>query len=311
MFVEEEQKYQGSEILKKIYREILLVIVFLAFIVYAFSLWTYAGIITKTDARVIIRDFERAYLYQEVLNRESYESQRSKVLSGFFTTKKDMENLLSMAFKSAGDQESKVFTVDVLRGLVAKSKIENLKFEKKVINGAAYIKINVFDEKLIAKYEKALEGYQGKYSKLILDLRGAAYGEIEVASGVADDLLGNGKEICTLDGEVESSVINSDVFCYKFNKIYVLLDKDSGVPSEIIALSLKKGLGDKVTLIGTSTKQTSTAFTDKKYSVHFDTSIASYKWSVGGETSSAVQAYLAPFSLTKLLTLDDYIAQVK
>ncbi len=297
--------------LKKRYKEILLVIIFLAFIVYAFSLWSFAGIVSKSDARIIIRDFERAYLYQEVLNNSEYENQRGKIMSGFFTSKKELENLFNIAFKASGDQESKIFVTDVLRGLVAKSKIETLKFEKKVINGVAYVKINVFNDKLIPKYEKALEEYHTKYSKLILDLRGAAYGEIEVASGVADDLLGNGKEICTLDGEVKSSIINSDVFYYKFDKIYVLLDKNSGVPSEIIALSLKKGLGDKVTLIGSSTLQTSTACTDKKYSVHFDTSIASYKWSVGGDTSSAVQRYLAPYSMVKLETLDDYIEQIK
>lgn len=297
--------------MKKIHKEILLVVVFLVFITYAFSLWTFAGIIGKDQGRAIVRDFERSYLYQDSLSNPTYEKLRTETLSGTFTTKKKIETLMTTAFKMAGDQESQVSYIDLLQGKLKKSKIESLKFKKKVVDDAAYVKINVFNSKLMPVFEKALDNYVGKEKTLILDLRGANSGDIAVAATVADDFIPGGKEVCTLEGAVASNVIKSDVFAYDFQKIYVFLDKDSGAPAEMTALSLQQNLGDKVVLVGNSTKQATTAFSDRKYTVHLSTSVAAYKWTVNGYNSAALQSVLVKANYPVLASFEDYMKQVK
>lgn len=297
--------------MKKIHKEILMVALFLLFLGYAFSFWTFAGIIGKDQARTIIRDFERSYLYQNTLNTPEYGKMRDGILSGAFTSKKKLEGLMSYAFKQAGDQESQIFYVDILQGKVSKSKIENLKFKKKVVNGTAYIQINVFNTKLIPILEKALDKYEGKYKNIILDLRGTSFGDMNIAAMVADEFVGADKELCTFQGALATNTVKSDVFDYKFDKIYVFLDKESGAPAEMLALSLQQNMSDKVVLVGNSTKQKNTAFADRKYSFHFGTSVAASKWTVNGYNSEAIQSLLKQRSYPELNKLDDYMGQVK
>ena len=297
--------------MKKIHKEILLVVVFLAFITYAFSLWTFAGIIGKDQGRAIVRDFERAYLYQNALSNPSYAKLRTETLSGVFTTKRKIETLMTTAFKMAGDQESEISYIDLLQGKVKKSEIERLQFKKKVIDDTAYVKINVFNTKLMPLFEKTLDGYAGKEKNLILDFKGAGSGDILIAAALADDFISDGKEVCTLEGAVASNVIKSDVFAYDFQKIFVFLDKDSGAPAEMVALSLQQNLGDKVVLVGNSTKQATTAFSDRKYSVHLSTSVAAFKWTVNGYNSAALQSLLVKGNYPPLASLEDYMKQVK
>ena len=297
--------------MKKIHKEILLVSVFLIFMIYAFSLWTYTGMIGKNQAKVIVRDFERSYLYQNTLSNSSYTALKEETFSGTFTSKKKVEKLMQTAFHLAGDQESQIFYVDILQGKLAKSKIETLKFEKKVINDVAYVKINVFNGKLISNFEKAVDGFEGKQKSIIIDLRGAKYGDMEIAATVADEFIPSGKEICTLDGAVSKNLIKSDVFTYDFEKIYVFLDKDSGAPAEMLALALQQNIADKVVLVGNSSKQATTAFIDKNYSVHFGTSIALAKWSVNGYNSAAIQSVLIKSNYPAMESLEDYMKQVK
>lgn len=297
--------------MKKIHKEILLVAVFLIFITYAFSLWTFGGIVGKDQGRAIVRDFERTYLFQNALSNPNYQKLRKETLSGTFTSKKRIETLMNTAFKLAGDQESQVFYIDILQGKVVKSKIENLKFKKKVVEGVPYIKINVFNGKLIPVLEKAVDKYEGKYKSIIIDLRGASFGDVATANTVADEFIPGGKEICTLDGAVTTNTVKSDVFAYDFDKIFVFLDKDSGAPAELVALSLQQNLGEKVVLIGNSTKQATTAFEDKKYAVHFGFSTAAYKWTVNGYNSAALQSILVKANYPALESLDDYMKYVK
>ena len=297
--------------MKKIHKEIILVSVFLIFMIYAFSLWTFTGMIGKNQAKVIVRDFERSYLYQKTLSNSSYTALKEETFSGTFTSKKKVEKLMKTAFQLAGDQESQVFYIDILQGKIAKSKIETLKFEKKVINDVAYVKINVFNGKLISNFEKAVDGFEGKQKSIIIDLRGAKYGDMELAATVADEFIPFGKEICTLDGAVSKNLIKSDVFTYDFEKIYVFLDKDSGAPAEMLALALQQNITDKVVLVGNSSKQATTAFIDKNYSVHFGTSIALAKWSVNGYNSAAIQSVLIKSNYPAMERLEDYMKQVK
>lgn len=289
----------------------LLVAVFLIFMIYAFSLWTFTGIIGKNQAKVIVRDFERSYLYQNTLSNPSYTALKKETFSGTFTSKKKVEKLMETAFQLAGDQESQIFYIDILQGKMTKSKIEALKFQKKVINDVAYVKINGFNGKIIPTFEKAVDGFEGKQKSIILDLRGATYGDMELAAIVADEFIPVGKEICTLDGAVSKNVIKSDVFAYDFEKIYVFLDKNSGAPAEMLALALQQNIPDKVVLVGNSSKQATTTFIDKNYSVHFGTSIALAKWSVNGYNSAAIQSVLIKGNYPAMESLDDYMKQVK
>lgn len=297
--------------MKKIHKEIILVSVFLLFIIYAFSLWTFAGLLGKNEGRVIVRDFERSYLYQNALSDPSYQKLRTETLAGTFTTKKKIETLMNTAFKLAGDQDSQIAYVDILQGKFSKSEVKTLKFKKKVEDGTAYVQMNVFNSKLMPLFEKAVDGYAGKEKKLIIDLRGAASGDMSVAAMLADDFIPSGKEVCTLESAVATNTVHSDAFAYDFDKIFVFLDKESGAPAEMIALSLKQNLGDKVVLVGNSTKQTTTAFTERKYGVHFSDRIASYKWTVAGQNASAIQAELVKNSYPTLDTLEKYMEQVK
>ncbi len=297
--------------MKKLHKEITLIVVFLVFITYAFSLWTFAGVVGKNQARTIIRDFERSYLYQTALSNPTYEKQREEILSDPVTSKKKLEALMNTAFKLAGDQESQVFYVDVLQGKISKSKIENLKFKKKAEGDVAYIRINVFNSRLIPILEKALDGYEGKKKSVILDLRGTSFGAMDIAAMVADEFIPGNKEVCTLQGAVATNTIKSDAFAYGFEKIYVFVDKETGAPAEMCALALQQNMPDKVVLVGNSTKQKNTAFADRKYSIHFGTSIAASKWTVNGYNSEVIQAILAQKSYPQLEKLEDYMDQVK
>ena len=115
-----------------------------------------------------------------------------------------------------------------------------------------YIRITTFNQENVASlFHKALQDLKSKgYKGLILDLRDNGGGLLDQCTKIADELLGEGIIVYTIDNQGKKEVINSDK-----NKIdvplVVLVNGGTASASEIVSGAVKDT--NAGTLIGTKT----------------------------------------------------------
>lgn len=118
-------------------------------------------------------------------------------------------------------------------------------------NHTGYIKITTFDENSAANFKKALTGLESQGMKgLVLDLRDDPGGLLDQAVKIADELMGKGTIVYTIDNKGKKEVETSDA-----NKINVplaiLVNGGTASASEIVSGAVKDSKSG--TLIGTKT----------------------------------------------------------
>ena len=114
-------------------------------------------------------------------------------------------------------------------------------------------------------------------------------------------------EVVEIEHSNSRHYYNSNSLYFDFNKIFVLLDENSAYYSEMIALTLKENLGDRVELVGKSTKGGDIGLIYKSYYNKIGINIASLKWRVKGKGSSEIKKYITDYKDIKLDNLKDYI----
>ncbi len=98
--------------------------------------------------------------------------------------------------------------------------------------------------------QKVLEKYQGKYKKILLDLRDNGGGTLDAAVDVASLFLSEGKIVSTIDGEEPKKYLSygkKDVD----TPVYILVNWQTASAAEILASALKVHL--KAPVFGTQT----------------------------------------------------------
>lgn len=281
------------------------------FVVYRFSLFSYFGFVTVSDAKKIIRDFERSYLYSHVLSNREYIDLKNRITNKHITSKEEISNLISHSKKLSGDNMTNFSYANLAQGKLKYSLYKKMEFEKrKIDDNTYYIRLTNFGDNAEDKFYKALEK-TGNMEYLILDLRGNHICNLNEVIKIADDLLPGNRIIAAIEYSNSKHQYTSDDFFYEFKKIFVFLDQESGCGSEMLALTLKENLKDNVEIIAKDTMGMDIGQVYKTYYNKINFSIASFKWDVNGQSSKDLAKYLVKYKNTKLNNLDDYMAVVK
>ena len=295
---------------KKYLKEFGLFLLLIAFITVAFSLWNYFGFVAFTDAKVVIRDFERNYLYSEVIKSPEYIQKRNAILAKTITSKKEISSLIDFVKIKANDQRTTFKYINIFEGKFKYSKNIKLDFQRKSESGnVGYIKFNTFSADANKKFLKAIDKFKEK-KYLVLDLRDNYTGDYNYVSGITDNLLGENAEMFYIESPYSRHYFTSDPYVVNFTKIFVLLNENSGYGSEMLALALKENMGDRVELIGHNVMNDNLGQYFVSYYNKIEMNITSVKWSVKGKTAADLNNYLAKYSKIKLDKLDDYMSLV-
>lgn len=289
-----------------------IIIVFITFLIGKLSLFNYLDLVSISEAKYIIRDLEKNYMYQSVFSDPIYTGLKNNLLSGSYTTKTKIYEMIINVKKLAQDTYTEIKYVDFLKGKFNHSFNRKMVFNKKNLGqNIIYIKISSFGENAATKFAKALES-RGNRNFLILDLRGNQSGNYIEAIDIANDLLPPGLEIVQIEGPSSKHYFNSNSIYHKFKKIYVLLDGDCGYCSEIVALSLKDNLGDIVYLIGDETSNIEVATVYRTYKSRIAIKMASLKWNTNGKIAGELGKHIISFNDIKQIEREneDVLANV-
>ncbi|MCT4687833.1 S41 family peptidase [Vallitalea sp.] len=124
---------------------------------------------------------------------------------------------------------------------------------KQIDGSTEYIKVSSFLNQTSSKFINYIEGIEKPYNKtLIIDLRGNGGGLISAATEMLDVLLPDCSPCYLIDRDGKTSNIESDYYRVPFKSINILVDNDSASASELLALGLKKFLGN-VQILGKTT----------------------------------------------------------
>lgn len=124
---------------------------------------------------------------------------------------------------------------------------------KQIDDSTEYIKVSSFLNQTSSKFINYIEGIEKPYKKtLIIDLRGNGGGLISAATEMLDVLLPDCSPCYLVDRDGKTSNIESDYYRVPFKSIKILVDNDSASASELLALGLKKFLGN-VQILGKTT----------------------------------------------------------
>ncbi len=113
-----------------------------------------------------------------------------------------------------------------------------------------YIHLFSFNDYSGRDIQKSLEKYQGKYKKILLDLRDNGGGTLDAAVDVASLFLSEGKIVSTIDGEKPKKYVSygrKDVDI----PVYILVNGQTASAAEILASALHFHL--KAPVFGTQT----------------------------------------------------------
>lgn len=174
---------------KKRRTEIFLGLILIVFIIYKFSLYNYFSFVVQKDAKTIINDFERNYLYAQSINTEAYKNKKSEILSGSYTTKVKLDELFQIAKKNANDNDTTFKYADIFKGNFDYSTYKKMRFESKTVNeDTIYIKMDSLGNNAGEKFYKALDKI-GNKEYLVIDIRDNGRGDHGEAVEIADLLL--------------------------------------------------------------------------------------------------------------------------
>jgi len=281
------------------------------FVVYRFSLFSYFGFVIASDAKNIIRDFERSYLYSHVLMNREYIDFKNSILNKPITSKEEISSLINHSKKLSGDNVTNFSYANLAQGKVKYSLYKKMEFEKrKIDDNTLYIRLTNFGENAEDKFYKAIEKAKN-IDYLILDLRGNHIYSLDEVIKIADDLLPGNSTIAAVEFANSKHQYSSDNFFYEFKKIFVFLNQESGCGSEMLALTLKENLKDNVEIIAKDTMGMNIGQIYKTYYNKINFSIASFRWNVKGQNSKDLAKHLVKYKNTELKNLEDYMAVVE
>lgn len=204
---------------------------------------------------------EQDYLYQRAFSKTEYEALKAEVDEPFLVSKEDFQSFV-YDLRELVDDPFLYFFYDDLKtrdysritgrktGFVG----EDSQDSAMIPEDTGVIRFATFKEGLAEDTERQLQEFldQGK-TKLVLDLRDNGGGDLDEAEEVADLLLRVNKEIYSVRYPREEVTKYASKTVYSFDHISIFLNEYSASASELLALSLKMNLGNRVDLIGPST----------------------------------------------------------
>ena len=277
---------------KKYKSKFFIVLVFMAFLISKLSLFNCLGYVRVTDAKLIIRDFEKCYLYNSIFQEPEYKQIKKNLFNNKYISKLKIYEMVEEVKKLTKDEHTEIKYVDFLQGKFDYLFQKRTRFYKKNIKSdTIYIKINNFNQSSAIKFSKTLDANRD-IDNIILDLRGNCTGSYEEAIQIADDLLPSGCPIVQIQCSSSNHNYFSNTLYYDFKKIYILVDESSGFCSKIVALALKENLEDKVKIIGNIRNESEIGLVFLEYNNKIGFNIASLRWQVNGKGIEELSRYM-------------------
>lgn len=256
---------------------------------------------------------EEDYLYQRAFSRTDYEAMKAKVDEPFLVKKQDFRLFIHQVRDLVDDPFLYFFyddltTRDYTRITGRKTGFvgQDSQDSPLIPEDTGVIRFSTFKEGLAEDTEKQLQDFldEGK-TKLVLDLRDNGGGDLEEAERVADLLLRVNHEIYAVRYPREEVIKYASKTVYSFDHISVFLNENSASASELLALSLKMNLGNRVELIGPSTYGKGVGqvvYTNPVNHTRFY--VVNFRWTVKSQDVDDLQALLE--KTEKLETEEDY-----
>lgn len=270
------------------------------------------GLIPIEEAEYLVENIEYYYYYKDVFKDENYLLSKRKLLKGNWVSTRELENLVNEIVIQAEDDYSYFYYdsfIDFRRDYTYIQQNVDDEFKYRITEeNLAVISFKEFIEDTSKRFIDTLKILENKNIKeLVIDLRGNSGGLLYECNIIADSLLPETEIISQLFNDGSEYTYYSDSEQYKFDRIIVFVDENSASCSEMLALTLKVNLGDKVQIIGKNTigKDVTQNVVDSD-TFNYSLFIVSSKWDVLDKNVKDLNEILDAYDNIKLDSFEDY-----
>lgn len=270
------------------------------------------GFIPQEEVQYLIENMEYYYLYENTFDDENYQALKESIMDKSWVRVSEFEELVIHISDLAGDEYSYFYYDSFLNFRGDYSYLtENMTdhFESSVTkDGIGLIHFTEFIEDTSVRFIEAIDSFKAKgVDELIIDLRDNPGGLLVESNKIVDSLLPKVEIVSQIFNDSSIYSYYSDPEMISFDKIYILLDSNSASCSEMVALSLKENLGDKVKLIGHKTvgkEVTQNVFDSDVF--HYMLFVVASRWAVNNKTTKDLNHYLEDYKDVELKDFEDY-----
>lgn len=275
------------------------------------------GIMSDRTFYSMLDDFEYGYLYDDVFETDDYKKLRDALVGKPLKQYADIEAFVTAVSQLAGDEFSYFYYDSALSGRQEFSMINDSDYEDGFEffykSDLPVIRFNQFAYNTGDKVIGALEEIRkDKGNIVVFDLIDNPGGMVDQCVAICDALLPETVIFEERYNDNSRYQYVSDDDMIPFEHIVILLNRDSASCSEIMALTLKEHLKDKVILVGKKTygkQYIQSVAQDNRlnYSLYFVTAA----WNVGGKTTVDLNGYLLPWISYYLSGFEDEFIEAR
>lgn len=269
------------------------------------------GIMSDSLVEDMLSNIEYNYYYEDVFDTDTYRQLRADLTDRPLKTYRDFEDYVYGLSELSGDEYTYFYYDSLTDSRTDYSEVNDYDyvddfstFEKE---GITVIQFHQFAYQTGERVVDALKKIQKEGKRVVVfDLTDNPGGMIDQCVQMCDSLLPG-----TVIFEEEYNDLSryqyvSDPQMMNFDKIVILLNGESASCSEIMALTLKEHLKDKVLLVGSETYgKKVTQSVDQDDRLHYSLYLVTAKWSVNGKTTDDLNGYLIPWRKKNLKGFED------
>lgn len=269
------------------------------------------GIMSDSQVEDMLGDIEYNYYYDTVFDTDKYRQLRAALTDKPLKSYGDFEEYVYGLSDLAGDEFSYFYYDSITDNRTDYSEVNDYDyvddfstFDK---DGIPVIQFHQFAYQTGERVVESLKKLQKDGKRVVVfDLTDNPGGMIDQCVQVCDNLLPETVIFEEQYNDRSRYQYVSDPQMISFDKIIVLLNGESASCSEIMALTLKEHLKDKVLLVGSETYgKKVTQSVDQNDRLHFSLYLVTAKWSVNGKTTDDLNGYLLPWRSKNLKGFED------
>lgn len=269
------------------------------------------GLMSDTLVGDMIADIEYNYYYDDIFETTPYLELKQTLTDKPFITYGDFEDYVYGLSQLAGDDFTYFYYDSLAEQRTDYSEIERGDYEDDFTvfrkDGIPVIRFSQFAYETGDRVVSALKELQKSGDRVVvLDLTDNPGGMVDQCITICDALMPEAVIFEEQYNDLSRYQYISDPQMLSFDKIVILLNSESASCSEILALTLKEHLKDKVALIGPETygkRVTQSVNQDDR--LHFSLFLVTAQWSVGGKTTEDLNGYLAPWKKKNIKGFED------
>lgn len=275
------------------------------------------GIMSDSLVWSMVNDIEYNYYYDEVFETEDYQHLKSELTDKPIKTYRAFEEYIYGLSELAGDEFSYFYFDSMVDGRTDYSEVNASDYEDGFSSfrqeGIPVVSFKAFAYDTGTRVVDALNEIHAAGSPIVvLDLTDNPGGMIDQCVLMSDALLPETTIFEEQYNDRSRYQYVSDAQMLSFEKIVILLNEESASCSEILALTLKEHLKDKVLLVGSETygkRVTQSVNQDDR--LRFSLYLVTAGWSVDGKTTEDLNGYLAPWRHKNLKAFDDSFKEAR